>query len=621
MPLTDTAIRNAKPSPDKAFKMQDEKGLYLLVNPNGSKYFRYNYRYAGKRKTLALGVYPSTTLKEAREKRDTAKKQIDGGIDPGLTRKIEKSGSGENSFKAIANEFMESKPAWSASHKKHVSECFNRDVFPWIGSRPVKDLTAAEVLVLLRRIVDRGALETAARTKQFIGQALRYGVATGRAERDVTGDLRGALPSPKRGHFAAITDPKPLADLLRAIDAYEGSFVVKTALRLQPLIFARPANLAAAEWREFDLDAAEWRIDGEKMKTGNDHIVPLSLQAVELLREIYPLTGHSKYVFYSVQSNRGGEPHISRETIGASIRRMGFKGQQTAHGFRTTASTLLHEQGFHSDMIERQLAHAEQNRVKAAYNRAQHLPERRRMMQAWGRHQSRGASDTVQARASVTGSLMSKPKNDFVYLVYSGKRPYDNEKILTGLYGKNPPPYDRDLLFGHIKKVLESPLEYDSDTIAATKALRDALLGVDLMKQVGIKWKKRPDDPEYIDPDTIHHPAFSLVMAAQNGEITRQQAVYDISDMLGVGVRQAERYFDNTKARALSTHATLQKLFQMGGLGDFRAVDDQKTVDDLLLDIKASSLTYREKVIAVQELLGLSSYREAQQTYRKIGKQ
>lgn len=383
MALTDTAIRNAKPNPEKAFKLQDEKGLYLLVNPNGAKYFRYNYRFAGKRKTLALGVYPTTTLKEAREKRDTAKKQLDGGIDPGLTRKIEKAGSGANTFKAVALEFMEAKPGWSASHRKHVTECFERDVFPWIGNRTIKDLSAPEVLALLRRIVDRGALETAARTKQFIGQALRYGIATGRAERDVTADLRGALPSPVKGHFAAITDPKQLAQLLRDIDAYEGSFVIRTALQLQPLIFARPANLAAAEWDEFDLDAAEWRIAADKMKMKDAHIVPLSRQAVSLLREIHPMTGETRYVFYSVQGKSGGDLHISRETIGAAIRRMGYKGQHTAHGFRTTASTLLHEQGFHSDMIERQLSHAERNKVKAAYNRAQHLPERRKMMQAW----------------------------------------------------------------------------------------------------------------------------------------------------------------------------------------------------------------------------------------------
>lgn len=382
MSLSDTAIKNAKPTPDKPYKLQDEKGMYLLVNPNGSKYFRYNYRFNGKRKTLALGIYPTTSLKEAREKRDTAKKQIDGGIDPSLTRKIEKAGNSENTFAAIAKEFMAAKPNWSASHCKHIGECFERDVFPWLGNRPMKDLTAMEVLATLRRIVDRGALETAARTKQFIGQAIRYGIATGRAERDVTQDLRGALPSPMSGHYPAITEAKPLAQLLRDIDAYGGNFVVRTALQLQLLIFARPANLVAAEWTEFDLDAAEWRIAGDKMKMKDAHIVPFSTQAIVLLRDIHPLTGNQQYVFASNQGT-SGEKHISRESIGAAIRRMGYQGQHTAHGFRTTASTLLHEQGFHSDMIERQLAHAERNRVKAAYNRAQHLPERRKMMQSW----------------------------------------------------------------------------------------------------------------------------------------------------------------------------------------------------------------------------------------------
>lgn len=219
--------------------------------------------------------------------------------------------------------------------------------------------------------------------------------ATGRAERDVTQDLRGALPSPVRGHFPAITEPKPLGQLLRDIDNYGGNLVVRTALQIQPLIFARPANLAEAEWSEFDLGAAEWRICADKMKMNNAHIVPLSQQAVALLRDIQPLTGNSRFVFASNQGKSGSE-HISRESIGAAIRRMGYQGQHTAHGFRTTASTLLHEMGYLSDMIERQLAHAEQNKVKAAYNRAQHLPERRAMMQAWSDY-----LDAVKAGAEV----------------------------------------------------------------------------------------------------------------------------------------------------------------------------------------------------------------------------
>jgi integrase len=382
MPLSDTACKNAKPK-DKPYKLADEKGMFLLINPNGSKYFRLKYRFGGTEKTLALGVYPETSLKSARDKRDAARKQLADNIDPGISRKIEKAGAIENTFKAIAEDFLMTKQnEWSVTHHRHIKECFERDVYPWIGNRPLKELSAVEVLTTLRRITARGAIETAARTKQFIGQAIRYGIATGRAERDVTQDLRGALPSPSKGHYPAITEPKPLGQLLRDIDAYGGNFVVRTALQLQPMLFARPANLSAAEWSEFDLDAAEWRIAADKMKMDNAHIVPLSTQAVALLRDIHPLSGNQQYVFASNQG-KNGEKHISRESIGAAIRRMGYQGQHTAHGFRTTASTLLHEQGFHSDMIERQLSHGEQNKVKAAYNRAQHLPERRLMMQAW----------------------------------------------------------------------------------------------------------------------------------------------------------------------------------------------------------------------------------------------
>lgn len=388
--LTDTACKNAhkgeKAKLDKAFKLSAEKGLFLLVKPQTEgwgKYWRFKYRYGGKEKLLAFGTYPETSLEQARQKRDEARKQIAANIDPSITRKIEKAGSTENTFSAISKEFMEAnKQRWSASHYKHIQECFERDVYPWIGNRSLKDLSAVEVLATLRRITARGALETAARTKQFIGQAIRYGIATGRAERDVTQDLRGALPSPVKGHYPAITEPRPLGQLLRDIDAYGGNFVVRTALQLQPLIFARPANLAQAEWSEFDLDAAEWRIAADKMKMKDAHIVPLSAQAVALLKDIHPFSGHQQYVFASNQG-KNGDKHISRESIGKAIRRMGYQGQHTAHGFRTTASTLLHEQGFHSDMIERQLAHAEQNKVKAAYNRAQHLPERKQMMQAW----------------------------------------------------------------------------------------------------------------------------------------------------------------------------------------------------------------------------------------------
>jgi len=390
MLLTDTACKNAhkneKAKLQKAFKLYDEKGLYLQLKPkaNGwSKWWHFKYQFNGKPCLMSLGTYPEISLLQARGQRDKARTQIAGGINPSITRKLEKANIIENTFKAIAEDFLlTKKSSWSKSHHKHIKECFERDVYPWIGNRPLKDLTAVEVLATLRRITARGAIETAARTKQFIGQAIRFGIATGRAERDVTQDLKGALPSPIKGHYPAITEPKPLGQLLRDCDNYKGDFVVRTALQLQPLIFARPANLAQAEWSEFDLELAEWRIAGDKMKMNNAHVVPLSKQAVALLKDIYPLTGHQQYVFSSTKG-QSKTPHISRESIGKAIRRLGYQGQHTAHGFRTTASTLLHEQGFNSDMIERQLAHAEPNKVKAAYNKAQHLPERRKMMQSW----------------------------------------------------------------------------------------------------------------------------------------------------------------------------------------------------------------------------------------------
>lgn len=296
--LTDFKCKNAhkdeKAKLGKAFRLPDGKGLFLFLKPQTKgwgKYWRFKYRYGGKEKLLAFGTYPEISLTQARQKRDEARKQVAANIDPSITRKIEKAGSNENTFEAISKEFMAAnKQRWSEAHYKHIRECFERDVYPWLGNRPLKDLSAREVLTTLRRITARGALETAARTKQFIGQAIRYGIATGRAERDVTQDLRGALPSPVKGHYPAITEPRSLGQLLRDIDAYGGNFVVRTALQLQPLIFARPYNLAAAEWSEFDLDAAEWRIAADKVKMKDAHIVPLSTQAVALLRDIHPFS-------------------------------------------------------------------------------------------------------------------------------------------------------------------------------------------------------------------------------------------------------------------------------------------------------------------------------------------
>jgi integrase len=383
MPLTDTAIRNAKLQ-NKQYKLTDEKGMYLLVTKAG-KYFRLDYRFAGKRKTLALGVYPNVKLIEAREKRDDARKLIANGIDPGQARKVQKSiqiEQTENSFEAIAREWHGKYSInWADSHSKKIIRRFELYIFPWLGIRPIAEITPPELLSVLRRIEGKGILETAHRAKQNCGQVFRYAIATGRAERDPSADLRGALASVKHGRMATITDPKRIGELLRAIDGYEGTLVAKCALRLAPLVFVRPGELRHAEWSEIDLDKGEWRIPAEKMKMKNPHIVPLSIQAVDILDEIQPITSESRYVFPSV---RAYSRPMSNNTILAALRRMGYaKDEMSGHGFRAMASTILHEQGWPSDIIERQLAHAERNSIKAAYNYAQHLPKRRDMMQAW----------------------------------------------------------------------------------------------------------------------------------------------------------------------------------------------------------------------------------------------
>jgi integrase len=383
MSLTDTAIRNAKPK-KKQYKLTDGKGMYVLVKQAG-KYFRLDYRFGGKRKTLALGVYPDVTLKEAREKRDEARKLITNGVDPAQMRKVTKLMHTEqtaNNFEAVAREWFAKRSSnWAESHAKKIIRRFELYLFPWLGSRPITEITPPELLSVLRRIESRGILETTHRVKQTCGQVFRYAIATGKAERDPSVDLRGALAPVKLGRTATITEPKKIGELLRAIDGYEGTAIAKCALRLAPLVFVRPGELRQAEWEEIDLDNTEWRIPAEKMKMKDPHIVPLSKQAVAILNEIHPITGQGRYVFPSVRTNL--RP-MSNNTILAALRRMGYaKDEMSGHGFRAMASTILHEQGWPSDIIERQLAHAERNNVKAAYNYAQHLSERRKMMQAW----------------------------------------------------------------------------------------------------------------------------------------------------------------------------------------------------------------------------------------------
>jgi integrase len=383
MRLTNVVVRNATPQ-EKPYKLVDGRGLYVLVNKAG-KYFRWDYRFAGKRKTLALGVYPEISLKEAREKHEDLRRMLARDIDPMEIKKQKKAeiqAEVENTFEFVAREwFVKNNAVWTAKHADTIISRLQNNIFPWLGFVEVSAVTAPMLLEVLRRIEERGALETAHRVKQICGQVFRYAVATGRAERDPSFDLRGALAPTKSKSMATITDPKKIGVLMRAIDGYQGSIITRCALKFAPLTFVRPGELRHAEWTEFNLDEFEWKIPSEKMKMRTVHIVPLSLQAITVLKEIRPLTGNGKYVFPSLRS--GGRP-MSNNTILAALRSMGYtKEEMTGHGFRAMASTLLHEQGWSSDVIERQLAHRERNSVKAAYNHAQYLPERRKMMQVW----------------------------------------------------------------------------------------------------------------------------------------------------------------------------------------------------------------------------------------------
>lgn len=382
--LTDPKCKNAK-AKEKSYKLADEKGLYLEVMPNGSRYWRMKYRYGGKEKRLAFGVYPEIGLKEARAKRDDARKLLADGADPGETRKAMKAAqvADAETFEVVAREWWgKNAPTWAENHSNRTLRRLERDIFPWLGNAPIRTIDAPKLLAALRRIESRGAVETAHRTLQNCGQIFRYAIATGRAERDISADLKGALPPVKGGHFAAMTEPKQVAELLRAIDDYQGTLTVQCALKLAPLFFVRPGELRQAEWAHFDLDAAEWRYTVTKTDTA--HIVPLAAQAIELLRELHALTGHGRYVFPSARTPNGSRP-MSDVALLAALRRMGFsKDEATVHGFRALARTVLDEVlGFRPDYIEHQLAHAVRDPNGRAYNRTAHLPERRKMMQAW----------------------------------------------------------------------------------------------------------------------------------------------------------------------------------------------------------------------------------------------
>lgn len=383
--LTDPEIRSAKPQ-DKPAKLADGGGLFLLVNPNGSKYWRMKYRYAGKEKLLALGVYPDVTLKQARQKREAARRKLADGLDPGEVRKAEdraKKLAAVNGFEVVAREwYAKQAHTWVSSHAKDVSRRLEGNVFPAIGHRPIAEIEAPELLEMVRKIEARGSHDLSHRVLAVCGQVFRYGIATGRCKRDLSADLRGALTPHKAKHQAAVR-PEELPGLLRGVDAYDkttGDTLTRLALQLIAETFVRTSELIGATWEEFDTEAALWVIPAGRMKMKTEHLVPLSRQALAILEELRPIGGGSRYLF----PGRNRDKPISNNTMLYALYRLGYKGKMTGHGFRAVASTILNESGlFRPDVIERQLAHCERNEVRGAYNRAEYLPERRKLMQWW----------------------------------------------------------------------------------------------------------------------------------------------------------------------------------------------------------------------------------------------
>ncbi len=387
MPLTDTAIRKAKPG-DAPIKLRDGGGLYLLMRPDGARWWRWDYRrpVTGKRNTLSLGTYPDVGLADARQRHAEARKLLAAGVDPGEQRKQAKreqaavAAAAGDTFEVVARLWMarQSVARVTAEKNRWLLEAF---LFPEIGSRPIGEITPRDLLDALRKIEATGKLETAARAKIKAGQVFRYAMLEGKAEIDPTASLRGALKAAKARHHAAVTEPAKIGQLMRAIDGFNGQPVTHAALKLAPLVFVRPGELRAAEWEEIDLDAAMWRVRPERMKMKAAHLVPLSSQAVAILRDLHALTGGGHYVFPGMRPNRP----MSENTINAALRALGYSGDEmTGHGFRSMAATRLNEMGWNSDAIERQLAHAETNKVREAYTHAaQYLAERTRMMQAW----------------------------------------------------------------------------------------------------------------------------------------------------------------------------------------------------------------------------------------------
>jgi integrase len=385
MPLTDAKVRNAKPAA-KPFKLSDGGGMFLLVQPSGGKWWRYKYRFAGKEKTLALGAYPDISLSAARQRHSEARKMLAAGKDPGEAKKEAKrlvAIKAGNNLEALAREWHQQHVhEWVGKYASNVLTRLENHMFPKLGSRPIADITPTEILDVLRVIEKSGALDTAQRIMQTCGQVFRYAVVTGRADRNPVADLRGALKTPVVKHRAHLTADE-LPEFLKKLDDYDGEVQTKLALKLLLLTFVRTMELRGAEWEEVSFAKAEWRIPAERMKMKDQHIVPLSRQALSLLRELHEHTGHRQHLFPN--QNRPAS-FMSENTMLYALYRMGYHSRTTCHGFRATASTILNEHGFVPDVIERQLAHCERNKVRAAYNHAQYLPERRTIMQWWADH-------------------------------------------------------------------------------------------------------------------------------------------------------------------------------------------------------------------------------------------
>jgi integrase len=407
--LTDLAIRRAQPGP-KPLRLSDGRGLYLEVAPSGGKWWRWKYRHAGKEKLLSMGTYPDITLKQARERRDQARGLLATGTDPSAARKAEKASvvsATSGSFEAVAREFHDTKRAeWSEAHARRWLERLVKDVFPYLGARPLAEVSAPDLLTTLRRVEARGVRETVHSIAQACGQVFRYGIVTGRAERNPAADLRGALRPVLVKNMAAVTEPAAVGQLMLAIDEYQGGVLTRAALLLSALLFQRPGNVRAMQWAALDLegDAPAWTIPAEEMKrsrydkqNGRPHVVPLAPQAVATLRDLRPLTGHGRYVFPSIL---GGARPMSDNTVNTALRRLGYdKDTATAHGFRAMARTLLVEQlNVNPDVIEAQLAHGKSGPLGAAYDRAEFMAQRRTMMLQWANYLD-GLRDKAQTSA------------------------------------------------------------------------------------------------------------------------------------------------------------------------------------------------------------------------------